>query len=148
VEPAVDVVVATPKAGDAAPRVTISSTASRLKGSPSVEALRLKDRFSLAFTAELTWAEGDGEGGGASPSYIQASTRVTVWAEPLGAFALLPRAALQSAGDALLAGLSSALLPSFLKRLAADYEGWSSSAAVRAARSARAVAAGMEEEEG
>jgi len=140
VEPAVDVVVRTPSPGDRDPRVVISSVGtSRLKGSPAVEALRLRDRFSLAFTAELAWEDSPP---GGRPSSISASTRVTVWAEPLGPFALLPRSALTTAGDALLAGLSSALLPTFLRRLAADYEEWAGSAAMRAARSARAVAAG------
>ena len=146
VEPTVDVVVAAPAPGDPDPRVTITSVAARLKGSPSVEALRLADRFSLAFSAELTWQGAGGEGGGGGP-WLCASTRVTVWAEPLGPFALLPRGALVSAGDALLAGLSNALLPAFLRRLAADFEGWAGSAAVRAARSARAAAAGVVVEE-
>ena len=147
VEPTVDVVVAAPAPGDPDPRVTITSVAARLKGSPSVEALRLADRFSLAFTAELTWQGAGGEGGGGAGPWLCASTRVTVWAEPLGPFALLPRGALVSAGDALLAGLSNALLPAFLRRLAADFEGWAGSAAVRAARSARAAVAGVGVEE-
>ena len=57
------------------------------------------------------------------PSYqragaAQAVSEVTVWSEVIPPFTLMPREALQAAGNTVLAGVMRTLLPMFLRRRA------------------------------
>ncbi|KAK9822984.1 hypothetical protein WJX81_000572 [Elliptochloris bilobata] len=72
---------------------------------------------------------GLGGGGGDTPDIggkIHAVSEVTVWSEVVPPFNLMPREALQAAGNTVLAGVMRTLLPLFLRRLADDYEKWAS----------------------
>jgi len=119
-------------------RVRLVSTACDLRGSPAVQRLRINEVFALRFEAVLTWTAGGA---------VSARVRTEVWAEPVGPFRFVPRGAIVAAGDALLRGLTGALLPSFLGKLGKDYERWAGDPAVRAARQAMARDAEEGEEE-
>ena len=51
-------------------------------------------------------------------SRAQAESEVTVWSEVVPPFTLMPREALQAAGNTVLAGVMRTLLPLFLRRRA------------------------------
>lgn len=118
-------------------RVRLVSTSCDLRGSPAVERLRINQVFALRFEAVLTWTPGGS---------ITAKVRTEVWAEPVGPFKFVPRGIISSAGDALLRGLTGALLPSFLGKLGKDYELWARDPRYRREREAMAREAEGEEE--
>jgi hypothetical protein len=123
-EPTVDVTVEVATVGTK-PAVRLRSDGYRLDGSEIVRRLGIDERSATAFDATLTWTPG---------GTIAADIDIRVWAEPVGPFKAVPRRALAAAGDALLAGLTSLLLPAFLGKLAADYSRWAADSAYRAAR--------------
>ena len=118
-------------------RVRLVSTACDLRGSPAVEKLRINEVFALRFEAVLTWTSGGS---------VTARVCTEVWAEPVGPFRLVPRGALVAAGDALLRGLTGALLPSFLGKLVGNYERWARDPAYRREKEAMAREAEEREE--
>lgn len=123
-EPSVDVTVEAATVGSR-PAVRLRSEGYRLDGSDIVRRLGIDERSAASFDATLTWTPG---------GTIVADIDVRVWAEPVGPFKAVPRRALAAAGDALVAGLASLLLPAFLSKLAADYGRWASDPMHRAAR--------------
>lgn len=138
VSPIVDVCV---EQSESPPRVLLSSYACKLHGS---EALRSLDRrVVVQFETQLTWHSSEikeltTDENNRSGS-ITADVSVEVYTEVIPPFHFLPRSVLEGTANTALRALIHALLPLFLKRLAADYRRWSTDEEYRAKRAALAA---------
>lgn len=134
----------------------------RLRGSDLLQRLGLDRRFALHFRTAVSWQPRPGNGGltggsslaaaasallpplggggSAGQGQISAEAEVVVWSEVAGPFQAIPRPMLQATGDAVLAALTQALLPVFMRKLADDYQRWAGSPQYRARRAAAAAA--------
>ena len=123
-------------------RVSISSDACTLSGSPLIESLRLNERFDFRVRTVFTWADGavggaaDGAAGGAE---IRSSSKIEVDVETPKLFALMPRPLLEAIATAAMRIVLDALQQVFVRNLAEDYERWVTDAGYRATRAEQRV---------
>lgn len=119
-----------------AARVVVASDRCRLEGRDRLVAA-INDAFRFDVTATMTWVDG---GAGPDARRIDCDARLNVDVAPPGPFRAMPRALLESTGNAVMRVATDRILGGFLRALAADYAAWASDPAYRARRAAALAA--------
>lgn len=114
------------------PRLVLQSRGVEIRGSEVLDQFGINDRVDLDVRCELEWTAPAADG----RPRLRCRSSMRMWLDTPPQFALMPRGALQGAGDSGLGASLRLLVQGFVQNMARDYGRWASDRQFRGLRGA------------